>query len=101
MRRDILDGCWYDVKTFGQHEAIKEYGNRWDYTGYKTMSRVQIGNWQGEGRYLLLTYQQRCPRNCCYDNVHELISTKEVREEIKDQMKQLASVLKEIKEKNE
>lgn len=65
----------------------------WEYT-----VRVHRGDYIGPGKYLCLDYIERCPRNCCNNTVRELISSKDVTEECKEQMCELAKLLKKARE---
>ena len=79
MSRDISSGKWLDIKDEAQFNQFLAYG-RLDNNHY--FARVQSGKWQGPGRYWLMQYSQRCPRNCCWDDVNELLSAKEVADEL-------------------
>lgn len=84
--RDLTSGKWLEIKTEAEFKQILAYG-RLDTTFYH--ARVQKGDWQGPGKYKLFQYTQRCPRNCCDDNVNELLTEKEVIEEVKQQVEDL------------
>jgi hypothetical protein len=100
MRQALTDGRWFDVANEQQHNNLKRCGK----LAHDSMlsARVQRGKYTGPGRYLLLRYQQRCPRklsrhslpNCCYDGVFEVLSSQEVVDELKEQMRELAELLK-------
>ena len=85
--RDLTSGQWFELLTEQQFNIIRTYG-RYDTTFYH--ARVQIGKWQGPGKYKLFRYTQRCPRNCCDDNVNELLTKKEVIELENEQITELA-----------
>ena len=85
--RDLTSGKWFDLKTEKEFTQILRYG-RMDSDFY--FARVQIGKWQGPGKYKLFQYSQRCPRNCCDDNVNELLTEKEVAELVNEQIVELA-----------
>lgn len=91
--RDYTGGQWFTLTTEAEHQTIKKYG-RLDRPSGWTMYRVQKGKWAGPGRYLLLSYEQPCPRGCCTDSVGELIPAAEVVEAIREQMRELAFALK-------
>jgi hypothetical protein len=97
MKRDIKRGTWFKVESEAQHKNLKACG-KLEYDSFWT-SRVQIGTYDGPGWYKVLSYQQKCPRGCCYDSVHEVIPAADVENEIKDEMKELAWLLKEVREK--
>lgn len=92
MARDIRRGKWFDIINEEQFKNLKQCG-RLEYNSFWT-ARVQIGTYNGPGRYMVLSYQQRCPRNCCYDSVHEVMSVADVVDIIKEEMKELAELLK-------
>jgi hypothetical protein len=96
-RRDIKDGKWFNVASKEQHTNLKTCG-RLEYNSFWT-SRVQIGEYLGPGRYMVLSYQQRCPRNCCDDSVHEVIPAANVVDMVKDEMRELADLLREARKK--
>lgn len=92
MKRDILQGRWWNIQSQNEFDLVLKYGQLtkfWEYT-----VRVHRGDYIGPGKYLLLRYSQRCPRNCCYDSVYELLSSRDVVEECKDKMGDLANLLK-------
>jgi len=91
--RDFKGGRWFTLATKAEHDTVKRYG-RLDRPPGWTMARVQIGQWNGPGRYLLLSYQQPCPRGCCTDDVCELIPAADVVEAVREEMRELAAVLK-------
>lgn len=95
MRQALTDGRWFDVANEKEHANLAACGKLTYDSG--NFARVQMGKYAGPGRYLLLSYQQRCPRNCCYDSVHEVLSAQEVVEETKEQMRELADLLKRAK----
>lgn len=86
-RRDILDGTWKKFQYKKEHDA--EMGGR-----------VNQSEWKGPGSYYKLTYQQRCPRNCCYDDVCEMLTADEVKNEVIEKMKDCAILLREARMKN-
>lgn len=92
MDRDILSGQWFDIKSQDDFDTIRKYGGISPHSYLP--ARCQIGDYIGPGKYLLLRYSQRCPRNCCYDSVYELLSSKDVVEECKDKIGDLANLLK-------
>lgn len=93
MNRSIKNGRWFDVNSLEEHTSLKGYGSLTpkEYG----LARVQIGKFNGTGRYMLLRYSQRCPRNCCYDDVNELLTPDEVVEEAKKEISEVAAILKE------
>lgn len=72
MNRDILEGRWIELKT----EA--EFNECFD------RALVRKGEFNGPGTYKILAYDQRCPRNCCYDDVIEVVSAKQVVDELEE-----------------
>lgn len=90
----LTAGRWFTVATKDQHDNLKRYGclappkpNLW-------AARVQIGTWAGPGRYMVFQYTQRCPRNCCDDDVCKVIPADEVVAQVREEMRELASILK-------
>jgi hypothetical protein len=59
---------------------------------------VQHGDFVGPGYYLELTYHQPCPRGCCEDFVRDLIPAKDVIVEVKEEILELAAVLRQARE---
>lgn len=97
MRPSLTDGRWFDVKTELEHRNMVMYGIPNNDIMKRYMSRVQIGTYVGPGRYLLLSYQRKCPRGCCYDDVHEVICAEEVVEDTREKIRELANLLKKAK----
>lgn len=91
MSQRLQDGTWFTLLTAEQHAHTKRFG-RPDAKDWLSSARVQIGTWVGPGRYLVLQYTQRCPRNCCNDSVCELIPAAEVLERVRQEMIELANV---------
>lgn len=93
MKRSLKDGRWLNVTSPEEHESLKGYGvlKPKEY-GF---ARVQIGNYNGPGKYMLLQYQQRCPRNCCYDDVNEVLTPEQVVSEAKKEIRELTELLRE------
>jgi hypothetical protein len=98
MNRKLKNGRWFKVDSEVQHKNLKTCG-KLEYDSFWT-SRVQIGTYSGPGWYMVLSYQQKCPRGCCYDSVHEVIPASEVADEVRDEIRELASMLKEARDKN-
>lgn len=73
--KSIKDGRWFNIESAEQHKTLKECGNIVPKLGF---ARVQIGTYTSPGRYMLLQYNVRCPRNCCYDNVNEVLTEQQV-----------------------
>lgn len=96
MTKRLQRGRWFDVATKEQHECLKRYGTL-TVPSMPWGARVQIGTWTGPGRYMLLSYTQRCPRNCCDDDVYEVLSADEVVEVVRGEMRELAGILKQAK----
>lgn len=95
MRQALTDGTWHEVKNEQEFNNVKRCG-RLTYNP-DWQARVQIGTYAGPGKYLLLSYQERCPRNCCYDSVYEVLSAQQVVTEAKEQMREFAELLKRAK----
>jgi hypothetical protein len=87
MKRSILEGKWVYVGSEKNFNVLQD-------------GRVNKGNYNGPGKYLLLEYQEKCPRGCCYDDVVELMSTSDVIYEVKEEMKDLANLLRTAREKD-
>lgn len=99
MSRDIKTGRWFQLETKAQHDKVLAFG-RLDPSGTSGQARVQRGNWSGPGWYMLLAYSQRCPRNCCYDDVHEILPASNVATEAAKEMQDLAGQLKDARTKS-
>lgn len=93
MKRDITEGEWIVIRSEYEHGKILSYG-KLDAKNTDNFARVQIGKFTGPGYYLILSYQERCPRNCCYDSVREIIDSKGVALEVKEKITELAGILK-------
>lgn len=85
MSRELTSGTWSTVKNKAEHDKLTKG------------ARVCRGEYVGPGKYLVLDYQERCPRNCCYDYVLEAIPATEVVDRIKEKILELADILKEAK----
>lgn len=59
--------------------------------------RVQKQEWTGPGWYFIFKYTQRCPRDCCYDDVIWAIDAAEYRKLLVEQGKEIAGRLSEIR----
>lgn len=95
MSDKLTDVRWVYIVNAKQYETLLAYGDFKPNMG--GFARVQRGDFSGPGRYLELTYSERCPRNCCDDFVRELVSADEVVRLVKEEMRELANVLKEAK----
>lgn len=93
MKRDILNGLWCELTSKEQFAVLRCYG-RLEKPALAPMARIERGKWSGPGRYLLLTYEKRCPRNCCWDLVRELRSDAEVIAECRQKIRDLVQVIK-------
>ena len=87
MQHNILNGSWQRIVSEVDHKKIL--------SGH----RIQRGDYKGPGRYMYFYWQQRCPRDCCYDDCAELIPASEVINLVKEQITSLAEVLKEARKK--
>jgi hypothetical protein len=94
--RSLDSGEWFHITSPEQHKILQEYGSL-DPENY-SFARIQIGNYNGPGKYMLIQYKQRCPRNCCYDDVNEVLTAQDVAYEIKKEIIRLAEILKEAKQ---
>lgn len=70
MSRNVLNGRIVEISSKSEADKITEG------------CRVRDSKFTEPGRYMVLHYQQMCPRGCCYDSVCEIISVKDVIEEI-------------------
>lgn len=59
--------------------------------------RIVRIDWTGPGWYAIFTYDKPCPRGCCRDNVYEAIPVSKWADLIADEIKNLASQLKEAR----
>jgi len=92
-RPSLVAGQWFEIINEAQFTNVSKYGELAP-EGLEWPSRVRKGDYVGPGRYLLLTYEQPCPRGCCYDYVRELISASQVMDEVREEMRELAGVLR-------
>ena len=83
----MRDGNWVFLQT--EEEFKSQFKD----------ARVKVGKWQGSGNYYRTSYTQKCPRGCCYDYVIELTSATDQISIIKEEMRELASALREAREK--
>lgn len=99
-RPSIRDGRWIKIENKEQHKNVLEYGKLAPSNLDEQFSRyrVQIGKFIGSGWYILLSYNQPCPRGCCRDSVSELIPNNDGILEIKEEMTELANVLKKARQ---
>lgn len=94
-----LSGNWFTIQDEAQFNNLKAYGSvAAKRNGRDFFARVQRGEYTGPGKYMLLQYSQRCPRNCCDDAVNEVLSASDVQEYAKEQIIELAKILKEAKQ---
>ena len=91
MSRD-RSGKWM---AFSDQEGIRKHlaGLAWSY-------RIKHIHWKVPGWYWVETYTQRCPRNCCDDNVIEFTYASVRATDIAHEIKELAESLKEAREKS-
>lgn len=90
MNRSIRHGLWFDIHSQEEFDQVRAYG---DLKNKHFQARVQKGRYVGPGQYMLLQYDQPCPRGCCYDDVNELLSSEEVAAEVKEQIDELQALL--------
>lgn len=95
MKQNLNNGCWFKITNESEHKMLKKFGNLDN--RYNIGARVQIGTFVGPGKYLVLQYQQRCPRNCCYDSVVEVLTSQEVIDQVKSEIIDLANLLREAR----
>lgn len=89
--RDIGNGKWVKVETENEHSMCRKHG-RVDGTPFGS-ARCQSGEWAGPGWYYILSYSQRCPRGCCYDDCIEVLSADEAVEAFREEIGDLAHEL--------
>jgi hypothetical protein len=94
MGRDLTRGTWFDIASEQEWKQVVAYGKK---TGDFAASRVRLGDYEGPGKYMLFRYTQRCPRNCCDDTVYELLSASAVQRVVREEIQELAGVLKEAR----
>jgi len=95
MRPQLTQGKWFRIKDEAEFDDIQRYG---EYGRVFSSADVQKGSWCGPGKYMFLSYSQKCPRGCCYDDVHELLTPSEVVDEIESKIGDLAAVLNTAKD---
>jgi hypothetical protein len=61
--------------------------------------RVHKVYWTVPGWYYIKTYTQRCPRNCCDDNVIKITHASDRVKEVKEEIRELADELRTAKSK--
>jgi hypothetical protein len=96
-RPSLADGRWFEIINEAQFTNVSKYGEIIP-REMASASRVREGEFVGPGRYLLLAYEQPCPRGCCYDFVRELIPAVQVVDEVREEMRELAGVLRKARE---
>ncbi len=89
---DLKKGRWFRVTSEEQHKRLKSHGTLDEKSSWT--ADIQKGKYVGPGLYMVLNYSQRCPRNCCYDSVYEVVPSSEVAEMVKAEMIELAEILK-------
>lgn len=82
---DIEEGQWFKANNKDEYDRVKSHGH----------ARVQLGTWDGPGKYMICRYSQPCPRGCCDDTVNEIISAEDVKVIVREKMKNLAVILRE------
>lgn len=96
--RNLTEGNWYTFATEKEFDNFLRYGKiapRDTTDGH--FARVQKGKYTGPGKYMVFTYTQRCPRNCCDDFVRELVPANDIAELVREEMRSLAQILKDSK----
>lgn len=94
MSRDIIDGKWFEITSQFDFDEILQYGDLGRDSSWMS-ARVQKGKFVGSGKYMLLKYTQPCPKHCCRDKVHELLTQEEVASELKSKIDELTEILAE------
>ena len=92
-RPSLVAGRWFEIGSDAQFLNVSRYGELVPRV-MESASRVRKGDYVGPGRYLLLVYEQPCPRGCCDDLVRELIPAGQVVDEVREEMRELAGVLR-------
>jgi ribulose 1,5-bisphosphate carboxylase large subunit-like protein len=116
-----VTGCTFSARTeqavvehFGEKHAVKdmrsigedcfylldseESWNAWlAYHGARRGARVRETKWHGPGWYLFSTWQQRCPRNCCYDDCIGTTLAADLIEERQHEIIEKARALRDLK----
>lgn len=95
--RNISNGVWFDITTQKEFDNLIAFGNPKPsiiQTQRNDRARCQKGKYIGPGKYFLLDYYQPCPRGCCEDSVYEALNEQQAKSEIRDIIKDLASLLK-------
>lgn len=96
----LENGKWFKVENEKQHTNLKLYKTlECDESYFR--SDIQIGDYKGAGWYLVVSYQQKCPRGCCYDTVCKTIPANEVVEMIEEEIEKLTGILESVKTKTE
>lgn len=84
--RDLTTGKWFRINSQVEFDHVVRHGDlKQDFAA----ADVTKGSYDGPGRYRYLSYQQRCPRNCCNDTVHELLTAIAFAKELEDAMEEL------------
>lgn len=91
----LTSGQWQEIQTPEEHASLLAHGTIRGAWG--SWANVQRGDFGGPGKYLLICYYQRCPRNCCDDLVRELLPASEVATAVREEMRELAQLLKEAR----
>jgi hypothetical protein len=81
MGRNLERRQKFTITTEKDFDNLKKYGIlNPDSDDRKFPARVQQGKWMGTGEYILLRYEQKCPRGCCYDDVNEILTVEQFNE---------------------
>jgi hypothetical protein len=94
MPAALTSGRWFTLTVAHQHANLKAFGRPTIPKFSGGSARVQRGEWAGPGRYLLLSYTQRCPRNCCDDAVFEVLSAADVAALAREAIRKHADLLR-------
>jgi hypothetical protein len=84
---DLANGRWFKIESPEQHANLKKYGD----PNTKTFwADIQIGEYIGPGQYMLVQYTT----GRCGDMVNKVLTPQEVAKEAREQIRELADVLK-------
>jgi hypothetical protein len=86
----ITNGHWVHFASLEEARVASEKPHHY---------RVRKIHWEGPGWYYITKYEQRCPRNCCYDDVIKMVSAKARSDEVADEIRELAGQLREARER--
>ncbi len=82
---NLKDANWH---TFATKEEFYKHAKQ---------ARVPISNWVGAGKYAVMWYTQRCPRDCCDEYVCEAIPAATYAVRVREQIQELLSLLRQAR----